>query len=161
MLPRRILRWASYHVGNRGVAAFIIGVLWTLIGISMLLDANTQYLPDSILPTWLRSLFWIVPGAYAMGWQLATPMWKHDDHNVWGALMLGPSARFFTYLAASVMDMLNIGPHDDTGHVIDYRGTVIGMLVWLAVIALIDRCAVGLDRLPPERIVGGSDDGVN
>lgn len=152
-MPKRILRWASYYVGNRGVAAFILGLIWFLIGLSMLLDATNQDLPDSVLPMWMRSLFWVVPGVYAMAWTALTPIWRHDDHNVWALLMLGPTARFVTYIAAGIMNLFDLGHPDSSGAHVDYRGPIIGILVWLAVLALVWTCAAGLDRLPPVRTV--------
>lgn len=151
-MPRRILRWASYHVGNRGVAAFILGLIWSLIGLSMLLDPGAQrVLPDSILPLWVRALFWIGPGVYAMAWTIATPVVRTDDHNLWGLLMIGPVVRFVTFVAAGIIDVFNLA-HED------FDGLSIGILLWLAVIALVWTCAVGLDRLPPVR-PGRPDDG--
>lgn len=145
MSPHRILRWASYYVGNRGVMAFTLGLIWTLIGVSTALQLSpSPPLPDSIIPLWLRSLFWIIPGAYAMGWTALTPVRRTDDHNVWAGLMLGPSARFAAFVAAGIMDMFNWGKQE-------YTGTWIGILAWLAVVAMVRTCAVGLDRLPPLR----------
>jgi hypothetical protein len=145
-MPRRILKWASYYVGNRGVMLFILGLIWALIGVGTVTAPRTVPLPDSIIPLWVRSLFWIMPGIYAMAWTLLTPMMRTDDHNVWALLMVGPTARFVTYVAAGIMDVFNIG-HDQER----YRGILLGVLVWLAVLAMVDRCAVGLDRLPPVR----------
>lgn len=142
MMPRRILKWAGYQVGYRGVGAFILGLIWVLIGVSMLLDPSQVRLPDTIIPIWIRAVFWIGTGAYAIGWQLVTPFWKHDDHNVWFALMIMPAIRFFTYLFAAIIDAFHLFG-------LDYQTYWVGMFVWLAVVALVDVCALGLDRLPP------------
>lgn len=144
-MPRRLLRWASYRVGNRGVVAFILGFIWFLIGASLLVAPPPAPLPDKVIPAWIRAVAWMVTGAFAMGWQLVTPARKHDDHNVWGLLMIMPAARFFTLVAAGIIDMFHF-------HGLDYQATWLGAAVWVTVVALIDRCAVGLDRLPPVRL---------
>jgi hypothetical protein len=144
-MPRRLLSWASYFVGNRGVMAVILGVIWTLIGVSTMLgEGGPAVLPDSVLPLWVRGVFWIVPGLYAIAWTAMTPIRQTADHNVWALLMIGPTARFFTFVAAGIMDLVDW--HEPRG---GYKGVWLGILAWLAVLAMVDRCAVGLDRLPP------------
>lgn len=148
-MPIRIVYWTSSRVGHRGMMAFILGLIWTLIGISVVTTPQPVPLPDLILPSWLRAAFWLVPGVYAMAWTLLTSVVRQEDHNVWGLLMIGPTVRVVTFVAAGIMDVADIG-HDQE----KYHGQVLGILVWSAVLAMVAVCAIGLDRLPPPRPEG-------
>src|ERR1700742_454942 len=119
-MPKRLVRWASSRVGHRGLMAFILGMIWTLIGVSTVTTPPPSPLPDTIIPLWVRAAFWIAPGVYAMAWTILTPMIRHDDHNVWGLLMIGPTARVVTFIAAGLMDIFNVGHEQE-----QYRGQVL------------------------------------
>ncbi len=87
----------------------------------------------------------MIPGTYAVVWTWGYPWAKTDDHNVWGLLVVGPVARFFSFVAAGIMDVFNWHEPEPSG----YQNVWLGILAWLAVGIMVGVCAVGLDRLPP------------
>lgn len=145
MMPRRLIRWASRYVGNRGVVLFTLGFMWTIYGLGLLVDGSSTELdlPEDWFPWQMRALWWLLPGICAM--VCAVFRKGSDDATAWGLLMLPIFIRWGSIVVAWVMDIANWGRWQD------YQRPWGGFAIFLAFLVLIDRNAAGLDRLPPPR----------
>lgn len=146
-MPRRLLTWASSHIGNRGVVACLLGLIWVCIALNTALSDPIRLEPDRYIQPFVVAA-WAGPGIYAIVFALRNRFGR-NDHNVWALLMLAPAERLVTQVVALVIDALHatvgLGDNYATG-----RATL-SLCIWLAVVAMIDRCAAGLDRVPPPK----------
>lgn len=144
-VPRRLIRWASRYVGNRGVVLFTLGFMWSIYGLGLLLDHGGRQLdlPEEWFPYWLRGLWWLLPGVYAM---LCAVIRKgQEDATAWGLLMLPIFIRWGSVVVAWIMDLTNSGKWQD------FQRPWASFAIFLAFLVMIDRNAAGLDRLPPPK----------
>jgi hypothetical protein len=125
-------RLVARYVGNRGIVLGLLGLIWFLRGFGTLLEpAPSLGLPVEHLPVWFQAGMWIVPGVLAM---LAVAL-RRLDAWAWGLLITPVGIHFVSFTLAWVLGTYNGG----------WRGA----MVFLAVAALINRCAAGLDRPAP------------
>lgn len=123
-------RTLSVHVGNRGFVLALLGIIWILIGTTVSEHLHPTLIHEK-LPLWAGVLIWSVPGALAI---LAA--FRHTlDATAWGVLILGPVVRLVSY-----------GWGWATG---TYPDGWRGLMVWVAVAVLVNRCGAGLDRPVP------------
>lgn len=145
-MPRRLIKWASRYIGNRGVVLFTLGLMWFVYGIGVLRDEAVTDLPEDWFPYQVRGGWWLVTGLLAMACAVKPHRRNgelRDDATAWGLLMIPVAIRWFAFLITWIMDIVNAGRWQDYPH--PWRGVII----FTAFIVLIDRCAAGLDRLPP------------
>lgn len=129
MPHRKLLAYA----GNRGLVLGLLGVIWLLTGIGLASDDRPPTgLVDEQLPLLVRVAMWALPGAFA----IVAVAWRRLDGWAWPLLIAPVGIRLCALLWA-------IGPGPGPSTV--WRG----VLVYLAVGFLIDRCAAGLDRPAP------------
>lgn len=124
----------AHSGGTRAQVLFALGLIWALTAIGILTSPGTRNLaiPHERLPLWLRFLVWAVPAAVA----LTAVWWRRIDPTAWGLLWVPPAERCASFLIAWLF--MGYGP--------GWRS----VLVYGAIIFLINRCAKGLDRLPIE-----------
>jgi hypothetical protein len=114
-------------VGNRGVVLAVLGLIWVILGTTVS-EHERPTLIHERMPLWSAVLIWSVPGAFAI---IATVRHRMDP-TAWGLLIIGPTVRLVSYGWGWVT-----GAYPD-----GWRGLV----VWAAVVVLVNRCAAGLDR---------------
>lgn len=124
--------WAI-TLGRRGVILRLLGIMWVLVGVSVLVAPHApEYLLLDVAPGW-RAAMWIIAGAIALGFA-----GRDQGEDKWGfaALYLPAAYRWLAYLYG-VIDYF-----DDThGRVGDLRAMV-GVLSW-GVILIVIRVIAG------------------
>lgn len=83
------------------------GVVWCLVGIGVITGTYvSDGAPHLAIPSPIRCLWWIVPGAFAIAAGLTQ---RHKDAAV-GLLMIGPAIRVTSYLYAWIIDLIPGAP---------------------------------------------------
>lgn len=126
------------HIGNRGIALAMLGVLWILTAVGIAIEPlkRTQIL-DERLPVWLRVCLWGLPGLLA----LAACVWRKLDADAWGWLIVPAAIRFASFFAGWVASLVG---WESFAYPEGWRGaTTIAVFV-----VFIKTCAAGLDRPP-------------
>lgn len=122
----------AHYIGNRGIVLGLLGWIWLVRGFGSVIQPSPQQgLPAERLPDWLLAATWVLPGLIAM----VAVVWKKLDEWAWGLLMVPIGIQFVSFLLAWILGV--------------YDGSWRGVAVYLAVMALINRCAAGLDRPAP------------
>lgn len=120
--------------GTRSQVLFALGLIWilTAIGLATKDPERIRGLIHTEVPHEVRAAIWGVPGLFALG----AVWWRRADATAWALLLVPPLERFVSYL---------IGWGFGLGL---YRPGWSGVLLYAAVMFLINRCAKGLDRPP-------------
>lgn len=124
-----MVRWLARHLGHRGAFLLLFGVIWILVGVSLLPDADIPARPPhelllfEHLPLWLRIAYWMAPGAVAFG----SAFLRGPGHDTAGfaLLIVAPILRGGSYAWAWVAWMAS------GGRVGEDRGWL-GAVVWAA-----------------------------
>lgn len=124
------------HVGNRGSALALLGVLWILTGVGLVVaPLDRAQLIDERLPVWFRAVLWIGPGALAV----IASGWRRFDADAWGWLMVPAVVRFVSFFAGWICSLIG---YERWAYPDGWRGATT-----LAIfIAFLSVCARGLDR---------------
>jgi hypothetical protein len=126
-VKRRLIR----HVGNRGIVLATLGLIWIVMGTVVHPDSPEPVLLHERFHLWVTLLMWSLPGAIAV----AAAVRRQLDPTAWGVLFVGPGIRLASYTWGLITGV--------------YWPGWKGLVVWLAVCVLINRCASGLDRAAP------------
>lgn len=134
---RRLL---LYRVGNRGLVLASLGLIWMLTAIGLLSEPRPKIgVPEELIPQDLRAVvLYLGPGLFA----IAASVWKKLDPTAWGLLMLAPCARLTSFLVEWAFGVWIDGHR--------YPLAWLGLSSMMTVCFLLNRCAAGLDRLPPQ-----------
>lgn len=130
---------------TRGQVLFTLGVIWLLISLGIGAEDQPdgpRRLPHEHLPIAVRVALWSIPGAVAM---LAV-FYRRMDEAAWWLLVIPPAERCVSFGYAWIIDTYPPG----------WRAA----LVYAASAFLINRCAAGLDRIPPHDIAAATIEGL-
>lgn len=126
--------------GYRGSALIVLGVTWTLFGISVLIQPATEARPfvlHEMLPLPLRAGLWIAAGLVGIAIGLRGA--HHDDTVGMVALMLMPLERCASFTVSWLAYVITLGA--DTLHPsIDVQGWShgwYGAAIWLLIVTLV------------------------
>lgn len=124
----RYLYPLTRHLGHRGAFLLLFGVIWILVGVSLLPDTETPMPPHVLmlfehLPLWLRIAYWMAPGTVAV----VSAFLRGPGHDTAGfaLLIVAPIVRGGSYGWAWVAWMLS------GGQIGEDRGWL-GAVVWAA-----------------------------
>lgn len=124
------------HIGNRGIALAMLGILWILTAIGIALEPlHRSALLEERLPVWVRVAMWGLPGVLA----LLAVGWRKLDADAWGWLIAPAAVRFVSFFFGWICSLIG---WDAFSFPQGWRGaTAIAVFV-----VFIRVCAAGLDR---------------
>lgn len=128
------------HIGNRGIALGMLGVLWILTGAGVAFaPLKRAELIDERLPVWVRVILWAGPGVLA----LVAVGKRRFDADAWGWLIVPAAIRFASFLFGWVCSLFG---WQTFAYPDGWRGatTIAVFVVFIRV------CAAGLDRPRPD-----------
>lgn len=132
------------RVGNRGIVLAMLGVICAILAFGILVDpARPIGLVYEKTPPWLRATLWGVPGLYA----LAAAAWRRLDPLAWGLLMIPFLERTLSFSFATFAGVVDRWWPGFAAYAVPQAWR--GVVVYLAFVVLISRCAAGLDRPAP------------
>lgn len=140
-----------FNLGRRGAMLYVLGVMWTLIGIGTVITGTAPSLPDTLLhvmlPHQVLGGLWVLTG-------LASIFYAYRVNDAFGflALYLVPSFVTFSYLIGW-LDFITPGLGGE-----GYARGIQSLLIYIIFILIIVICA-GWPEPPksPDEVLKGGD----